>query len=495
MEEPKTHYLERDGATLGYHTWGHGDSEMLYLAEINAHLDLIWTDPEFAALLDQASQSTRAAGAQRRGFGLSEPVPYVPSVEQQADDALAIMDAAGLKRPTVFAMFSTAGAAAWLAAARPERVRNLVLLQPWATGPVANNAEAHGWDPKIVQDYVRQWHEAFTDWGSGRTIDLWDAHQATPYNRRLMAMLERCSATPSAAMAMFEWVIRHDLSDVYRRVRVPTRVLWLPTSTVPEGPVKRTADLIEGSEYIVLPETAPGSSMGEAFAVVIDRILEVVRVPTPAHHGNRFLGTVLFTDVVESTELLSRIGDSRYRDIRAHYERRVRLAVEEAGGRLVNVSGDGTLSVFDQPSGAVTAARDVCAGMTDLDLEVRAGVHAGEIERAALDVTGLTVHIGARIAGHASPGEVLVSRTVRELTMGSDLMYQTRGEFTLKGIPGAWELYAVSSAKHPDDATLAQPPKLTATDRAAIRMARRAPKVARGMVTAGNAWQRRRART
>jgi class 3 adenylate cyclase len=202
---------------------------------------------------------------------------------------------------------------------------------------------------------------------------------------------------------------------------------------------------------------------------------------------------VLFTDLVSSTDLLARIGDAEYRDLRAAHERQVRLAVAEAGGRLINVIGDGTISMFDGPTRAVRAAADICRAAAAAGLQVRAGVHTGELERSGSDVTGLTVHIGARITALARAGEVLVSSTVRDLVAGSGLVFDDRGSYELKGVPGRWGLAALAIGGEP--VRLPDEPLLrTPLDRAALRTARTAPGLVRTALRIGNALQRYRAR-
>jgi class 3 adenylate cyclase len=210
--------------------------------------------------------------------------------------------------------------------------------------------------------------------------------------------------------------------------------------------------------------------------------------------ADRYLGTVLFTDLVSSTELLERVGDAQYRQMRADHERLLRLAVETEGGRVMTVTGDGTLSVFDSPTRAVRCATTICREAMDTGLTVRAGIHTGEVERDALNVTGLTVHIGARVGAAANAGQVFVSRTVRDLVAGSGLTFTSRGEHQLKGVTGAWELFAVTHAGEqpedlPHEESMQRP-----MDKIALQTARRAPGLTRAAMRLGNAIERRRAR-
>ena len=274
---------------------------------------------------------------------------------------------------------------------------------------------------------------------------------------------------------------------------MPTRVLGIPLSGMPESVPRYVAEIIPGAEYFSLPPTQLGMSMGEAWVPGFDHLIEVVTGRSRGAGLNRFLGTVLFTDVVGSTEVLARVGDAGYREMRAAHERQVRLLVDEAGGRVMNVVGDGTLSVFDGPSLAIECAQTICTQAHDLGLRVRSGIHTGELEHTGHDVTGLAVHLGARIAAMAEADEVLVSRTVRDLSLGSELAFRPRGEHELKGIPGRWEVYAVGGAEQRDAFTLAEAPAPNSFDRVALRMARRTPRLSRSMNAAGNALQRRRA--
>ena len=203
---------------------------------------------------------------------------------------------------------------------------------------------------------------------------------------------------------------------------------------------------------------------------------------------------MLFTDVVDSTELLASVGDAAYREMRSSHERLVRLAVDDGGGELVNVSGDGTLSVFDGPTKAVRCAETICRDAAAAGIEVRCGVHTGEIERDGINVTGMTVHIGARVGAAADAGEVLVSRTVHDLVVGSGLTFASRGEHELKGIPGSWELFAVAHAGDQSGSLPVEKSIQTPLDKLALESARRAPAISRAAVRMANALERRRAR-
>ena len=493
MDPPPTHYIDRDGAALAYQVIGDGPVDVVSYLEIPFHLDLCWTDPDIHHLFERSAEYSRSVYFQRRGFGLSEQITYTPTVEQQADDVLAIMDAVGMDQATLFGTLGTCGPLALIAASAPERVRGLVLLNPIPQG-LESADELEGWTKAELSSVVEGYRHAFANWGSGEIIDMWDPVQGTPYNRRLMAMLERSAATPAAAQAYMEWVLHIDIRDVLKAVQVPTRILRLPTNRIPEGVSRYVNELVPDSSLHVLPETLPGASIGQGILSTVDHVEEVATGRVHSADSDRFLGTVLFTDVVSSTELLARVGDATYRDLRSAHERLVRLAVETAGGELVNVMGDGTLSVFDGPSRAVRCAETICRETTDAGIAVRCGVHTGELERDGVNVTGMTVHIGARVGAAAEPGQVLVSRTVHDLVVGSGLTFESRGEQELKGVPGSWELFAMSHAGEQAGSLPAEKSLQTSMDKMAIQSARRAPALSRAALRMANAFERRRAR-
>jgi class 3 adenylate cyclase/pimeloyl-ACP methyl ester carboxylesterase len=493
MDPVPTHYIDRDGAAMAYQVVGDGPVDVVNFMELVFHNDLCWTDPDFHHVFERGATYSRTVYFQRRGFGLSDRITYSPTIEQQADDVLAIMDAVGMDQATLTGTLGTCGPIALVAARAPERVHGLVLFNPIAQG-ASSTDDPQGWTEAESARYVKGYRHAFANWGSGAIIDMWDPVQATAYNRRLMGLLERSSATPAAAQAYLEWIMQLDIQDVLRSVQVPTRVLRVPTNTVPEAATRYVADLIPGATFHVLPATMPGSSMGQAYLPAADHVEEVATGTIRPAESDRFLGTVLFTDVVSSTELLARVGDARYRDLRSSHERLVRLAVETTGGELLNVSGDGTLSVFNGPSKAVRCAEKICRDATAAGIEVRCGVHTGELERDVLNVTGLSVHIGARVGAAARPGEVLVSRTVHDLVAGSGLTFASRGEHDLKGIPGSWELFAVTHAGEQAGTLPSEKSMQTSMDRMALQSARRAPALSRAALRMANAFERRRSR-
>ncbi len=489
-----TQYIDRDGAALAYQVIGDGRVDVLYFQEISLHLDLFWTDPDMHHALERDALYSRAIHFQRRGFGLSDQIGYVPTVEQQADDVRAIMDAVGVERATLFGMYGTSGPMALVAAQSPERVNGLVLFSPFAFGTKALE-ELHGWERAEVEHAIERLHRAYSSWGSGRLVEFADPMLDTPFNVRLMALLERSSATPSDARLYFESLLELDVRDVLRSVQVPTRVLWTPTSLLPEAYGRYMAELVPTATFHLLRPTPAGASLGQSLVPTMEHLEEVATGRQHHADADRFLGTVVFTDVVSSTELLASVGDAKYQDMRAAHERLVRLSVESSGGRLMSVVGDGTLSVFDGPTTAVRCAELICRDAKVDGMPVRCGVHTGEMQRDGMNVTGMTVHIGARVGSHAGPGEVLVSRTVHDLVVGSGLRFASRGDHQLKGVPGNWELFALTDVDAQPKSLTHEESMQTPMDKMVLQTARKAPAFVRAAVRLGNAIERRRARS
>lgn len=493
MDPVPTRYIDRDGAALAYQVVGEGPVDVVVHFELGQHLDLCWTDPDIHHIYERGANYARTVYFQRRGFGLSDRLTYTPTVEQQAEDVLAVMDAVGMPSATLVGVLGTCGAMALVAANAPQRVNALVFINPLAQG-VASTDDVPGWTDEEKAAFIEGYRRAFANWGSGGLIHMWDPVQDTAYNRRLMALSERCSATPADAKAYFDWRMNLDIQDVLRSVHVPARVLRFPSSPIPEAAVRHVAELMSNATFHALPATPLGASIGEAFIPVADHIEEAATGAIHRADADRYLGAVLFTDVVASTELLARVGDALYRQMRNSHQRQVRLAVETAGGHLMTVTGDGTMSVFDGPSKAVHCAEIICHEADDAGITVRCGVHIGELERDGMNVTGMTVHIGSLVSSAANPGQVLVSRTVHDLVVGSGLSFRSCGEHALKGVPGIWELFAVTDVGDQTENLPREQSMQTSMDKVVMGTVRRAPHFTRAAVRLGNAIERRRIR-
>ena len=382
-----------------------------------------------------------------RGVGLSDrgSASDPPSLRQWADDGLCVMDAVGSERATVFASYRHAPVSVTLASSNPERVRSLVIVNGFARilraadYPIGipqsvadeamrmgaeSDAVEQGFDtlavfaPSVVND------SAFRGW--------WDRSG-------------NMATTPAMARALMRQNFETDVRHLLPEVSSPTLILHRADAAVPSAPSGRfLADHIPGATYVELPGTDSLFWTGDTSGMLgeIEEFMTGVRSGSGAE---RVLATVLFTDVVDSTKRAAGLGDEHWSDLLDRHDERVRAEIRRFQGRVVSTAGDGVFATFDSPGRAIECALAIRAALRALDIEVRAGIHTGEIEVRGDDLAGLTVHIGARVSGLAGPGEVLVSSTVKDLVVGSSVEFSERGEHELKGVPGTWRLFAVAA--------------------------------------------------
>jgi len=378
----------------------------------------------------------------KRGSGLSDPIPTsaLPTVEEWMDDVPAVLDAVGSEKAAIITNIGGGIMATTYAAAHPERVSSLVLVDCFARFTAAPDFPI-GAPPEEV---ARTLEEADTAMGSGLMIDLFAPSVANDARlRRAWARYERQAASPGSTIATVRLIYASDVRQVLPVIRVPTLVIHRAEARgfrVEHG--RYLAEHIPGARYVELPGIDSLIWAGDADAILdeIQDFLTGVR-PTPTSH--RVLATVLYTDIVGSTALAARIGDERWRRLLDEHDRLARRQLDRFGGREVKTVGDGILATFDGPARAVQCAAAIRDGVEELDLRIRAGLHTGEIELKSDDIAGLAVHIGARISALAGAGEVLVSSTVKDLVAGSGLEFDDRGSHELKGVPGAWHVFAL----------------------------------------------------
>jgi class 3 adenylate cyclase/pimeloyl-ACP methyl ester carboxylesterase len=476
---PETRYLDRDGSALAYQVFGDGPSEFVYYGSEIMHLDLLWADPHTEANLAAVARNGRLVLFQRRGLGLSDRVGHVPTLEEQADDIVAVMDAEGVERAVLGAPGSACGPVALVAARYPERVAGLCLWLPFPQA-IDGSCDDPWASPAEVAHLARVVEAVADGWGQGRTMEMWNPEMRSATNRRLMGMLERSSMSPAEARAHWTWSAGLDFTHLLGAINVPARVLIQDGGISPLSWAERMVERMPHASLHVLPAPAPGSTIGEGFYPVVQHLLELGLGPRKAAEDQRFLGTVLFTDMVGSTQLLAEIGDEEFQHVRSIHERAVRAAVSDAGGQVVNVSGDGTFSLLDMPAAAVLCADRIVRESAAAGIGVRCGVHVGELQRELASATGLNVHVGARVMAAAGAGEVYVSRAVRDLVVGSGMEFARVGVRRLKGVPDTWDLYRLDQA-HGPRAIAGADSLQTAMDRLAVRAARRAPGLMRAM--------------
>jgi class 3 adenylate cyclase len=441
--QPETRYTKSGDINIAYQVVGEGPLDLVYVPGWISNVELMWEEPGHARLLRRLASFSRVILFDKRGTGLSDSVPVdrLPTLEERMDDVRAVMDAAGSERAAIFGSSEGGLMSVLFAATYPERTHALVALAiyakrlwspdyPWAPTPKARAAE--------IELIERTW---------GGEMDISDLVPSADeaFKRRAVAYLRR-SASPGAAVALLRMNSQIDVRDVLPTIRVPTLVLQRVDDrdvNVEEG--RWIAAQIPGAKYVELSGDEHLIWAGDVDEVV-DEVEEFLTGSRPVHEPDRVLATVLFTDIVGSTQTAHELGDRRWRELLEQHHVVVRRALERFQGREVDTAGDGFLATFDGPARAIRCAREIADGLRDVGLEVRAGLHTGECELLGDKVAGVAVHTGARVASLAQPGELLVSSTVKDLVAGSGIEFEDRGVHELKGIPGEWRLYAVSSA-------------------------------------------------
>jgi pimeloyl-ACP methyl ester carboxylesterase len=441
--QPETRYTKSGDLNIAYQVVGDGPPDLVYVPGWISNIELMWEEPGHARLLRRLASFSRLILFDKRGTGLSDAVPVdrLPTLEERMDDVRAVMDAAGSERAAIFGSSEGGLMSVLFAATYPERTSALIALAIYAKRlwspdyPWAPTTEARAAEIEMIE----------RTWGGEMDISELVPSADEAFKRRAVAYLRR-SASPGAAVALLRMNSQIDVRDVLPTIRVPTLVLQRVADrdvNVEEG--RWIAAQIPGSKYVELPGDEHLIWAGDVDAVV-DEVEEFVTGSRPVHEPDRVLATVLFTDIVGSTERAAALGDRAWRGVLERHHAVVRKELERFRGREVDTAGDGFLATFDGPARAIRCARAIGEALTEFGLEVRAGLHTGECELIGDKVAGVAVHTGARVAASARPGEVLVSSTVKDLVAGSGIEFEDRGVHELKGVPGQWRLYAVSSA-------------------------------------------------
>ena len=434
MERPETHYARSGEIAIAYQIHGEGPHDLLFSGASASNVETIWDVPEAVQLLERLGRFARVIRFDRRDTGVSDPIRDDLTLEAHAADALAVMEAAGSDRPFLLGALDGARSLAALAATRPDRAAGLIAILGTARGVAVES-------PASAEAVTRSL--ATLDWPRG-IFDVWAPDwTADPIRRDRMARYIRTAMTPRQAERLLRLSMTSDVSEVLPLVQARTLVLRPRDSlALSAETVRQFADLIPNAVYREISGNAT-----IMFALVIDELADVIEEfvtgTTPAPVTNRVLATVLFTDLVGSTERAAQMGDRAWTTLLERHHAMARAAINDHGGEPVKTLGDGMLATFTGPAQAVRCASRVIAETDSLGLDVRTGVHTGELELADGDVAGLAVHLAARIMGLAEGGEVLVSRTVRDLVIGSELRFSERGEHELKGIRDRWSLYAL----------------------------------------------------
>ncbi|WP_395307546.1 adenylate/guanylate cyclase domain-containing protein [Mycobacterium sp. AMU20-3851] len=502
---PETSYAPCGELSLAYQLFGDGPIDLVFVGPMVSHVELFWTLPEFKAFFDQLATFCRIALFDKAGVGLSDPVPQVRTLDDRVTEIEAVLDAAGFGRAVIFGMSEGGAQSVYFAAKRPQRTRALIAYGAFAYLSGGGWDEVLG-DPAVLrarvcdelgeqyapsleqvadlQEFARA---ARTTWGSGEAAK---ALFPSVRSQRQLAMFERMSASPGMARATIESNLYIDIRSVLPTLAVPTMIMHARGDAMPVQCGRFLADHIPGARYLEVGgvDHAPWFTEPATILTGIEEFLTGGHaVPSQSH---RALRTVLFTDIVSSTQHAASAGDERWRAVMMRFGEINADLVRRFGGAVVKSTGDGHLATFDGPTQAIRCAEALHTDAETLGFEIRAGIHTGECELLDDDIAGIAVHIAARILGQAGAGEILVSRTVRDLVVGSGTSFQDRGIVTLRGVPGSWQLLAVD--RHGDqagsaEARLASTPTpgpraaMHRTDRAVGVVARRTPWVLRGV--------------
>ena len=444
MSTPPTQYAKSGDTSIAYQVVGDGPIDLVLVLGFATHLELQWESPPLARFFERISSFSRLIIFDKRGTGLSDPVTEVPTLEQRIDDVRAVMDAAGSERAALVGISEGGPMSVLFAATHPDRVTALVLH-----GAMGRTTEAPDYPWASPAEALRESAAEFIApyWGqqSEGMIELFSPSFADdPQALEFTARFERSAASPAMVQQIFEMFLDIDVRAILPTIHVPTLVLHRRGDRVVNRRAgEELAAQIPGARYVELPgiDHVPWAGDTEALLGEIEEFLTGGRsVAEP----DRVLATVMFTDIVGSTERAAESGDSRWRELLATHQAAVRRELTRFGGREVKTLGDGSLATFDGPARAIRCGSAIVEAARSLGLEVRIGLHCGEIELMEEDVGGIAVHIAARVGALAAGGEVLVSSTVKDLVVGSGISFVDRGTQQLKGIPDEWRLFAVA---------------------------------------------------
>jgi len=422
---------------IAYQVAGDGTADLLMIPGWVTHLALDWHEPRWVGWFERMTAFTRIVRFDKRGTGMSDRPPGIPTADERMTDALAVMDAAGLERVHVLGWSEGGPLGVMVAVAYPERVQSLIL---YGTQARFSRRDDYPFGDEESEDH---YGELEREWGSEIQARQF-IPDADPAAIRRLAAYYQAGASPSAAAALARANAAIDVRGLLASIRVPTLVLNREHDPVAPGETGRyLAERIPASRFIQLPGSAHAPWLGDAerFCTEVEHFVTGIR---PVEREPGAVRTILHCDIVGSTARAVSLGDERWSELLADYDRTAEQAVVAHGGRIVDRTGDGFMAAFDGPVGAIRAARRLQLDTQELDLQVRAGLHIGEVREEGGLLRGIAVHVAARVMSEAAGGEVLVSETVRDVVAGANLVFSDRGARELKGIEGQRHLFAVT---------------------------------------------------
>ncbi len=440
MESTTRYATSPDGTSIAYQVHGEGPLDLVFVPGFVSHVELWWEEPTLRRFLRRLASFSRVVVFDKRGQGLSDRPGRPPTLEESMDDLGAVMDAVGIERAAILGISEGGPMSALYAATHPDRVVALVLY-----GTFARMLMAPDYPVGVPGDAFDRWAEQIrSEWGGPVGVELWAPSELGNADfARWWARLLRQGTSPSGAIDLMDLYREIDVRPALGAIAAPTLVIHRAGDRlVPVRQARYLAEHIPGASYVELEGADHIPAIGGDD--LIDEVEEFLVGSRGTHGVERSLATVLFTDIVGSTETAARLGDRRWRDLLERHDATVRQALAVHRGNEVKTTGDGFLATFDGPARAIRCATAIREELGTSGLEVRSGIHSGEVETIGADVGGMAVNIGARVGALAGDGEILVSSTVRELVVGSGIEFEPRGTHELKGAPGEWRLFAVA---------------------------------------------------
>jgi class 3 adenylate cyclase len=439
VNRPQTSYAWNEGTALAYQVVGSGPDLLLAPGSVT-HLEVLWEEPRVSRFLSRLAAFSRLILMDPRGLGLSDRLTEVPTLDERVADLLSVLDAARSERATLFGHADTGPACIAAAAQHPDRVSGLILCGTYAKASWSEDYPL-GW----TADEWAQFRQSVMDsWGTTRMPERGAPSPAQDEAfLQWQATLERLGASPRAVLLLGEMTSAVDVRPLLPRIAVSTLVMHRNEHVVSIENGRYLAERIPGARWVELPGEEFSLWAGDTDAIA-DEVEEFLTGRRGGAEPTRVVGTIMFTDVVGSTERARELGDRAWANLLEVHHSRVRAELRRFGGREIDTAGDGFFASFDSPTAAVRCARAVLDSVRQIELELRIGLHAGECEVVGDRLRGIAVHLGARVAAKAGPGEILVSQTVKDLLAGSELEFRDRGSHELKGVPGEWSLYSVA---------------------------------------------------
>ena len=444
MELPETRYARSGKVSIAYQVLGEGPPDLVFVPGLISNVEYAWQQPAVAAWLRSLASFSRLIWFDKRGTGVSDRVTDVPTLETRMDDVRAVMDEVGSQQAVLMGVSEGGPMSILFAATYPERASALIL---WGSDVKGVRTDDYPWAPSF-EEAIRAVEEAAERWGSPEYCDdvLYIAAPSAAGDedfRRWWASYMRLGASPASAAALRRMNMEIDVRRVLPAIRVPTLILHRTDDRFVDVRNGRyIAERIPRARSVELPGADHFAWIGDTERVLAEIKTFLAELGAGVELDRR-LATVLFTDIVGSTQKAAELGDRRWRELVAAHHARIRSELARFRGQELDTAGDGFFASFDGPARAIRCACAITEGVRELGIEVRAGLHTGECEVMDGKVGGIAVHIGARVAAEAEPGEVLVSSTVKDLVAGSGIAFRERGIAQLKGVPGEWRLFAV----------------------------------------------------